>query len=63
MRPMYLSVTLSRMRLKRAKKPDSIPCLPCSWGCSSMLDSAGLNVSATIADRVTEMAMVIANCW
>ncbi|MNN77917.1 hypothetical protein D3C81_1944230 [compost metagenome] len=62
-RPMYRSVTLSRMRLKRSKKPDSNPFLPWSWGRNSMLDRAGLRVSATIAEMVTEMAMVIANCW
>ena len=62
MTPMYPPVRRSNTRLNAAKNLPSGP-PACCFGLSSMADRAGLRVSALKAEKSTEMAMVMANCW
>ena len=50
------------MRLNQSKNLRSSPWLS-FFGLSSSAASAGLSVSALNAERITEIAMVTANCW
>ncbi len=51
------------MRLNPSKKRPSSPAgLPCAAGCSNNAHNAGVSVSATTADSITEVASVSANC-
>src|ERR1700722_9050789 len=50
------------MRLNQLKNFRSSPWLSV-FGFSNSADSAGLNVSALNADKITEIAIVTANCW
>ena len=50
------------MRLNQPKKRASKPLL-CTFGFRRSAASAGLSDRALNAERITEMAMVAANCW
>jgi hypothetical protein len=58
----YPSVPLAKTRLNQSKKRFRSPPLD-FWGLSSRAERAGLSVRALKAERITEIAMVTANCW
>src|ERR1700744_2198107 len=58
----YAFVTLVNVRLNQSKNPFNNPPRP-SFGFNNNADSAGLSVSALNADKITEIAIVTANCW
>ena len=60
----YLAVTLSNHALNLLNhlvKPFALS--PVSVGFSSKVQSAGVNDNAINAEIITDMAMVMANCW
>src|SRR6266478_7664000 len=58
----YHSVAFAQTRLNEAKNALNGPPVEV-FGRSNNAASAGLNVNALKADRITENAMVTANCW